>query len=302
MCGGAFTGAHGDRKGCFELADGGTLFFDEISELPPALQPKLLRILEDGIVTPVEASEGWRVEVRVLTASNADFQRLIAAGRFREDLYYRLARFTVEVPPLRDRREDIPLLANHFLRLFAAEMAVPHPAISPAAVESLRAYDFPGNVRELKNIVERVLIESGGETIGEEHLYLLRRAPGLTAAANSLDTVPSTTGQEAGDCGGITREEMTILEHVRRAGSINNTECQQLLCVDMHHAWYLLHKLHRTGHPAGNWAAAGRAIACRSVILPGASRAPPRLPASRPRLRFRAHAGAAPVRLVPARR
>lgn len=245
---GAFTGAHGDRKGCFELADGGTLFFDEISELPPALQSKLLRVLDDGIVTPVGATEGRRVEVRVLAASNADLQSLIAAGRFREDLYYRLARFTVEVPPLRDRREDIALLVDHFLRLFAAEMAVPHPTISPAALESLRAYDFPDNVRELKNIVERALIESGGETIGEEHLHLLRRAPGSAATVNSLGATPSTTGQELGEWGGITREELTILDQVKRAGSINNTECRQLLGVEMHHAWYLLHKLHRAGH------------------------------------------------------
>ena len=238
---GAFTGAHSDRKGCFELADGGTLFLDEISELPPALQPKLLRVLDDGIVTPVGATAGRRVEVRVLAASNADFQRLTAAGRFREDLYYRLARFTVEVPPLRERREDIPLLANHFLRLFAAEMAVPHAAISPAALESLQAYDFPGNVRELKNIVERALIESGGETIGEEHLHLLRRAPGSAATVNSLGADPNSTARESGGGGGLTREELTILDHVRRAGSVNNTECRRLLSVDMHRAWYLLH-------------------------------------------------------------
>ncbi len=245
---GAFTGAHGDRKGCFELADGGTLFLDEISELPPALQPKLLRVLEDGLVTPVGAMEGRRVEVRVLAASNADFQVLIAAGRFREDLYYRLARFTVEVPPLRDRREDIALLVDHFLQMFAAEMGLPHPAISPAASESLRAYDFPGNVRELKNIIERALIESGGETIGEEHLHLVRRAPSLAATADPPDAAPGAKEQVPGDGDRLTSEEGTILDHVRRAGSINNTECRQLLGVEMHHAWYLLHKLHRAGH------------------------------------------------------
>jgi DNA-binding NtrC family response regulator len=245
---GAFTGAHGDRKGCFELADGGSLFLDEISELPPALQPKLLRVLEDGLVTPVGAMEGRRVEVRVLAASNADFQVLIAAGRFREDLYYRLARFTVEVPPLRDRREDIALLVDHFLQMFAAEMGLPHPAISPAALESLRAYDFPGNVRELKNIIERALIESGGDTIGEEHLHRLRRTAGLATPAHAPAVVPPENGGEGGPGTGLSREELAILDHVRRVGGINNTECRQLLAVDMHHAWYLLHKLHRAGH------------------------------------------------------
>jgi len=140
---GAFTGAHTERKGCFELADGGTLFLDEISEMPLAQQPKLLRVLEDGIIVPVGATQGRRVEVRVLAASNADYHALIAAGRFREDLYYRLARFTVEVPPLRDRREDIHLLADHFLRLFAREMNLPRPSLSPAALASLEAYAFP---------------------------------------------------------------------------------------------------------------------------------------------------------------
>ncbi len=243
---GAFTGAHAERKGCFELADGGTLFLDEISEMPPAQQPKLLRVLEDGIILPVGAAQGRRVEVRVLAASNADFQALIAAGRFREDVYFRLARFTVEVPPLRERREDIPLLADHFLRLFAREMNLPHPSLSAAALQSLEAYAFPGNVRELKNIVERGLIESGGDEIREEHLHFLRAGP-----ADALHGMPGSVG-----CPTVTpadrprpaeEEEALVLDHVRRAGSINNTECRRLLGVDMHHAWYLLHKLHAAG-------------------------------------------------------
>ena len=127
---GAFTGAAADRKGYFELADGGTLFLDEIGDMPAALQAKLLRVLEDGEVTPVGASAPRRVDVRVLAATNADLPAKIAASEFRQDLYFRLARFSVETSPLRERPEDVPLLAAHFLELFAAEMGLPPPPLS----------------------------------------------------------------------------------------------------------------------------------------------------------------------------
>jgi DNA-binding NtrC family response regulator len=171
---GSFTGATTDRKGCFELADGGTLFLDEIGDMPAALQVKLLRVLEDGCVTPVGAAESKKVDVRVIAATNADLTSRIAAGTFRQDLFFRLARYTVTTPPLRERLEDVPLLAAHFLKVFAAEMGRPSPGMSRAAAAALQAYDFPGNIRELKNIIERALIASGGETIMPEHLHLLR--------------------------------------------------------------------------------------------------------------------------------
>jgi DNA-binding NtrC family response regulator len=175
---GAFTGATADRKGYFELAHGGTLFLDEIGDMPVALQVKLLRVLEDGCVTPVGATEPRKVDVRVLAATNADLEARIAAGTFRQDLFFRLARYLVRTPPLRERLEDIGLLAGHFLRLFAAEMGRQPPALSEDALDALRAYDFPGNVRELKNIIERALINSGGETIQLEHLNLPARMRG----------------------------------------------------------------------------------------------------------------------------
>ncbi|MEA3210043.1 MAG: hypothetical protein QOE70_3100 [Chthoniobacter sp.] len=174
---GSFTGAIADRKGYFELADGGTLFLDEIGDMPPALQAKLLRVLEDGEVTPVGATQPRRVDVRVLAATNADLQVKIAAGEFRQDLFFRLARYTVETPPLRERREDIALLAAHFLGFFAGEMGLPPPALSAGAVALLEEYAFPGNVRELKNVMERALILSGGEPIQREHLQLLTALP-----------------------------------------------------------------------------------------------------------------------------
>jgi DNA-binding NtrC family response regulator len=170
---GAFTGAVADRAGYFEMADGGTLFLDEIGDMPPEIQGKLLRVLEDGEVWRIGAGQGRKVDVRVLAATNSDLQQKIREGVFRQDLYFRLARFTVTAPPLRERREDIPPLAHHFLRLLSAEMGREAPALSPEAIDRLARYDFPGNVRELKNIIERALIESGGAEIRPHHLRFL---------------------------------------------------------------------------------------------------------------------------------
>ena len=125
---GAFTGALADRKGCFELADGGTLFLDEIGDMPVGLQVKLLRVLEDGCITPVGQAESRKVDVRVIAATNADLETRIAAGSFRQDLFFRLARYTVTTPPLRERIEDVPLLAEHYLKSFAGRNW--HAAIS----------------------------------------------------------------------------------------------------------------------------------------------------------------------------
>jgi DNA-binding NtrC family response regulator len=192
---GAFSGAHSDQKGYFELAHGGTLFLDEVGEMPAALQPKLLRVLEDGRVTPLGATKEKQVEVRVVAASNVDFPKRIAAGEFRQDLYYRLARFTVVAPPLRERREDIPLLAAHFAKLFATEMGKATPVISDEALAALRAHPLAGNVRELKNLIEAALIESGGGPVRPEHLRLLTFAPPAplpagSAAASDDDELP----------------------------------------------------------------------------------------------------------------
>ena len=186
---GAFTGATADRKGYFELADGGTLFLDEIGDMPAALQAKLLRVLEDGMVTPVGATQPRCVDVRVISATNADLPAKIASGDFRQDLYFRLARFTVETPPLRSRPEDLPLLAGHFLGLFATEMGLAVPALTKEALAMLRGYAFPGNVRELKNVMERALILSGGGPVKHEHLQLFG-AIASTPAPTSKSVVP----------------------------------------------------------------------------------------------------------------
>jgi DNA-binding NtrC family response regulator len=180
---GAFTGATMDRRGYFDLADGGTLFLDEIGDMPVALQAKLLRVLEDGCSMPVGASREKKVDVRIVAATNADIHAKIASGVFRRDLYFRLAQYTVEVPPLRKRVEDIPLLASHFLSLFATEMGIKPPPLSDATLKTLAAYSFPGNVRELKNLIERGLIESGGGEIRPQHIRLPDWAEPVAASA-----------------------------------------------------------------------------------------------------------------------
>ncbi|MCC7262173.1 MAG: sigma-54-dependent Fis family transcriptional regulator [Candidatus Latescibacteria bacterium] len=183
---GSFTGAERDQAGYFELAQGGTLFLDEVGTMPLELQPKLLRVLEERRVLPLGARQPRSLELRVLSATNSVLPAQIQAGTFRQDLYYRLAPFTVRVPALRDRREDIGLLARHFLQVFALEMGIQDPVLDPAAVALLEGYPFPGNVRELKNIVERALIESRQGRVHPEHLHL--------PAAEGAPAVPPVAG------------------------------------------------------------------------------------------------------------
>ena len=168
---GAFTGAFADRKGLFEVSDGGTLFLDEIGDVSPSLQVKLLRALESGDVTPVGAVRPIRVDVRIVAATNKDLGREVESGRFREDLYYRINVFPVNLPPLRDRVGDVPVLADFFLHRFNARLNKRVSGIAPAALERLRAYGWAGNVRELQNEMERaVLLSEDGQDIAPEVL------------------------------------------------------------------------------------------------------------------------------------
>jgi two-component system response regulator HupR/HoxA len=157
---GAFTGATRDHAGLFEQAHQGTLFLDEVGEMPPDLQKKFLRVLEEGAVRRVGGKEAIPVDVRVVSATNRDPRRLLEAGQFREDLYYRLAGVVIEVPPLRDRKEDVLPLALHFLGEAAAPG--PLPRMEPGVLDLLQAYDWPGNVRELRNEVRRLVAFAGG--------------------------------------------------------------------------------------------------------------------------------------------
>src|SRR6478736_725799 len=161
---GAFTGANENRQGLFQAAHGGTLFMDEIGNMTLTMQVKLYRVLQEGKVRPLGSTEEIDVDVRVIAATNKDFEKEIAEGRFREDLYYRLSVIPIQLPSLRERREDIPLLARHFLERFRKSMEKPIAAISPEALRKLEAYDWPGNVRELENTIERAIaLESGSE-------------------------------------------------------------------------------------------------------------------------------------------
>jgi len=161
---GSFTGANENRQGLFQAAHGGTLFMDEIGNMSLTMQVKLYRVLQEGKVRPIGSTEETDVDVRIIAATNKDFEKEIAEGRFREDLYYRLSVIPIQLPPLRERREDIPLLARHFLDRFRKSMNKSIEGISPEAVRRLEAYDWPGNVRELENTMERaVALESGPE-------------------------------------------------------------------------------------------------------------------------------------------
>jgi two-component system, NtrC family, nitrogen regulation response regulator NtrX len=174
---GAFTGAHARRKGKFELAHGGTLFLDEVGDMSLAAQAKVLRALQDGVVQRVGGSETIAVDVRVVAATNKEVEKEIAEGRFREDLYYRLNVVPIHVPPLAERREDIPILVEHFTRAYCAENGMPLKAFAEDAVDALADRPWPGNVRELKNTVERLVILSTGDTITAEDVRLLTGAP-----------------------------------------------------------------------------------------------------------------------------
>ncbi|MFI5096346.1 MAG: sigma-54-dependent transcriptional regulator [Candidatus Acidiferrales bacterium] len=187
---GAFTGANENRRGLFQAAHGGTLFMDEIGNMDQAMQVKLYRVLQEGKVRPLGSTEEADVDVRVIAATNRDLAKAIAAGEFREDLFYRLSVIPIHVPALRERREDIPLLARHFLESFRKTMEKPVEGISPQAMQRLESYDWPGNVRELENTIERaVALESGPEiSIG----VLPDRMTGMgdsTAAGGQLDSV-----------------------------------------------------------------------------------------------------------------
>ena len=188
---GAFTGATSDRKGCFELADEGTLFLDEIGDMDPLLQTKLLRVLEEKEFVAVGGTQPKKVDVRIIAATNADLSGKIAAGKFRQDLYFRLARYIIRTVPLRKRPSDILLMAEHFLATLASEMGLAPRKISEGARKLLHDYSFPGNVRELKNIIERALIESAGKDIGPEHLYLMAESEALPGAAETGSASPS---------------------------------------------------------------------------------------------------------------
>jgi DNA-binding NtrC family response regulator len=181
---GAFTGAVSSKKGLFEVAHEGSLFFDEISSIQPEVQAKLLRVIQEREFLPLGAVESIRVDVRIIAATNINLKELVDQGRFREDLYYRLNVITVDLPPLRNRREDIPLLAGHFLKQFARENGRPAQDLTAEALGAMMRYSWPGNVRELENALERAVVLGNGGAIDLDLL------PVEMGRAGGLDTVP----------------------------------------------------------------------------------------------------------------
>ena len=188
---GAFTGATQARRGRFEEANGGTLFLDEVGELSPRAQTKLLRVLQEGELSRVGGNRGIRVDVRVIAATNLNLSERVASGQFREDLYFRLAVIPITVPPLRERAEDIPQLVDHFTAAIANETGQRRKSFAAGTLELLRGYAFPGNVRELRNLVERLVIMTAGATIGPEQVRaaLPRLTPTLAAPVRLSEAV-----------------------------------------------------------------------------------------------------------------
>ena len=222
---GAFTGALRDRRGLFEEANGGTIFLDEIGEMSPTMQVKVLRVVEDGLVRPVGASESVRVDVRLVTATNRDLKADVETGRFRRDLFYRLAVFPIPLPPLRTRAGDVALLAQHFFHRYNAHAGKQLKGITAAALRCLERYPWPGNVRELKNELERaVALAEPGESIDLLHLS------GEVAGDEALAATNGDDSRLRDRMGRI--EQLLIIQELRRHGE-NRTQTARRLGISV---------------------------------------------------------------------
>jgi len=219
---GAFTGAVADKKGLFEMADGGTVFLDEIADMPPAMQIKLLRVLQEGQVRPVGGSEIRNVKFRLIASSNRDLYQAVSKGRFRDDLFYRIQVFPIVLPPLRERREDIPRLVAHFLDKCAQKFGITLGRVNPTAMEMLARFDWPGNIRELENEIERAVCLAGSDKdIGIECL-----SEKITAVSQNepLEALADATMQEA-----VSRlEKKMIIDALRKSGG-NRSQASRVL-------------------------------------------------------------------------
>ncbi len=229
---GAFTGAQGRKIGLFEAAQGGTLFLDEVAELPMSVQIKLLRVLQEREVLRVGSVEPVKIDVRVLAASNRDLKEAVEAGQMRNDLYFRLNVVTLSLPPLRERRDDIPLLAYFLLRKFAVTMDRPVKEISAEAMQRLVEYDYPGNVRELSNFIERGVALAQGETLDVEHLPQHLGRLTVRVFTPAMAAAPATL-------------EAQEKEHILNALALakgNRSEAARMLGIDRVSLWRKLKK------------------------------------------------------------
>jgi len=231
---GAFTGAFDRREGCFELADRGTLFLDEIAEMTPATQVKLLRVLQERKFRRLGGRQEQAVDVRVIAATNAVPADAVKSGKLREDLFYRLNVFAIELPPLRRRKEDLPLLIQSFLSEFNQRNRKAVSALAPDAMRALEQYNWPGNVRELRNVIERAVILCSGQFIEPKHLPPLVAAPTVETAKPTLSLTPGTTVEEAEN-----RLILMTLEHTRD----NKTRAAEILGISLKTLHNKLNKL-----------------------------------------------------------
>jgi transcriptional regulator with PAS, ATPase and Fis domain len=233
---GAFTGANADKKGLFEEADGGTLLFDEIGDMPAALQAKLLRVLQEGEVRRVGSASFRKVDVRIIASTNKDLPSLISAGNFREDLYYRLAVIPIFIPPLRERREDIEPLCRHFMAVHSARLSKEVPTFDVSCMESMMQYSWPGNVRELENVVARVMTLSSSLHISAsefDRIFFLGRAQTQLREAASADTLASL------DC---ELQEREAIVRALQAGDGNQTKAARILGMGRNTLWRKIKK------------------------------------------------------------
>jgi DNA-binding NtrC family response regulator len=234
---GAFTGAVSSKPGKFELADKGTIFLDEIGDVPGTIQVKLLRVLQDRDFERLGGTKTLKVDVRVVAATNQDLRAALEQGSFREDLYYRLNVVPINIPPLRERKEDIPYLVDHFIERFARESGNPIRGITPAAQKALMEFHWPGNVRELENIIERAVALSSGDVIdvADIRLDLSPMKPGAAPAANAAAFPPEGTTLEQ-------FEDEIIKEALHRAGG-NKSQAARLLGLSRNALRYRLSKM-----------------------------------------------------------
>jgi transcriptional regulator with GAF, ATPase, and Fis domain len=221
---GAFTGATTNKKGKFALADGGTIFLDEIGTMSPALQAKLLRVLQEREFEPLGSERTQKVDVRVIAATNRDLRQMVADGRFQEDLYYRLNVIPIHIPPLRERREDVPVLVEHFVAKHAQRAGKRIDGLEPGVIEALQAAEWPGNVRELENTVERAVVLSPTSIIGSDVVRILgvntaspAGLPSLNLRQN-LDWAERETVRRAlSSSGGIKKDAAEVMGISQRA-------------------------------------------------------------------------------------
>lgn len=224
---GSFTGAVADKSGMFEVADGGTLFLDEVGELPVSIQVKLLRAIQERVIRRVGAVEDTSVNVRIIAATNRDLQEMVANGSFRQDLFYRLNVINIESPPLRERTDDIPLLANHFLQKYNQRLGKSIGGISVEAMDLLKKYDYPGNVRELENIIERTVALEGGATILPESLPPFVNTPSGRKMASSQEIQVTEEGLDLDKVMGQIEKEI-LIKAIHAAGGVKKRAAKLL--------------------------------------------------------------------------